>query len=71
MRSDIESRVCVIEPLALAEVRTDNGDSGTLFPFGPAVRFPCDEHRREYTHADALAVAEMVNESSWLTRVGR
>lgn len=48
-----------------------NGDGGTFFPYGAAVKFPCDEHRREYSDADAREVADMVNGSSWLQRAGR
>jgi hypothetical protein len=49
----------------------DGNDSGTDFPYGNAVKYPCDEHRRHYTRADANAVAEMVMASSWFTRSSR
>lgn len=56
-------------------IEHDDGrtDDGTHFPFAGNIRFPCDEHRRDYTLEDAKAVAEMVSQSgaSWLTREGR
>jgi hypothetical protein len=56
----------------LAE-QTLDGDQGTAFPFGEAVKYPCDAHRRDYTLADALIVAEFVSATgaSWIDRVGR
>lgn len=57
---------------ALTEVdAADESTTGTLFPWGAAVRFPCDEHRRDYSLADALAVAAFVTQSSWIDRAGR
>lgn len=46
----------------------NSGDTGTLFPYGDAVAYEYDEHRRSYTHSDALAVAEFVEQSSWMLR---
>lgn len=44
------------------------GASGTAFPFGDAVKYLCDEHRRSYTVLDALETAIFVNQSSWMKR---
>lgn len=63
------SQVQLVED-GLSEIDTV-GNGGTIFPYGPAVKFPCDAHRRDYSREDASAVAEMVNQSSWLTRTGR
>lgn len=53
------------------ETNIATGDSGTEFPYGDLIKFQSDEHRRDYSHFDAMAVADMVNQSSWLGRAGR
>jgi len=69
----VKTWICVrVYRPGCGEIFETNGThEGTAFPYGSNVRYPLDDHRRAYTDEDAKAVADMVNESSWLARAGR